>query len=217
MAQLNYKRFCSRLTCTYAHACIKCKVAHPACTCGIIWSRETWIPTVPTMRPNQHHFSRWDMGITVQMWYQGHFNWPDHLSLMLLAHNRECWDYSFQGHILPQCLIFGPKLDLWALGRTPINVLKLQELLLEYPKKSHATFLSEGFQSGFKLNFDGPRLPIDCNNLKSIKDNPEIAKETILHEVKLGRIAGPFTTKPILYMRCSQTGLVARKRVVIDW
>ena len=73
---------------------------------------------------------------------------------------------------------------------------------MEYPKKSDATFLSDGFQSGFKLNFEGPRLPIDCNNLKSIKDNPEIAKDKILHDVKLGRIAGPFTTKPISYMHC---------------
>ena len=80
-----------------------------------------------------------------------------------------------------------------------------------YPKKSDATFLSDGFQSGFKLNFEGPRIPIDCNNLKSIKDDPEIAKDKIMHEVKLGRIAGPFTTRPILYMRCSPIGLVAKK------
>ena len=112
---------------------------------------------------------------------------------------------------MPQGLIFGPKPDLWALGRTPINVPKLQELLLEYPKKSDATILSDGFQSGFKLNFEGPRIPIDCNNLKSIKDNPEIAKDKIMHEVKLGRIAGPFTTKPISYVRCSPIGLVAKK------
>ena len=82
---------------------------------------------------------------------------------------------------------------------------------MEYPKKSDATILSDGFQSGFKLNFEGPRIPIDCNNLKSIKDNPEIAKDKIMHEVKLGRIAGPFTTKPISYMRCSPIGLVAKK------
>ena len=140
--------------------------AHVVC----IWSRGTLIQTVPTMRPNQHHFSRWAMGITVQIWCPAHFNWPDHLSLMLLANKRECWDHSFQGHILLQGLIFGPKPDLRALGRTPINVPKLQELLLEYLKKSDATFLLNGFQSGFKLNFEGPRLPIDCNNLKSIKD-----------------------------------------------
>ena len=106
---------------------------------------------------------------------------------------------------------FRAQTSLWALGRTPINVSKLQELLLEYPKKSDATFLSGGFQSGFKLNFKGPRIPIDCNNLKSIKDNPEIAKIIIMHEVKLGRIASPFTTKPISYMRYSPTGLVAKK------
>ena len=33
--EYNYKGFCSRLTCTYAHTCIKCKVAHPACTCSM--------------------------------------------------------------------------------------------------------------------------------------------------------------------------------------
>ena len=109
-----------------------------------------------------------------------------------------------------QGLIFGPKPDLRALGRTPINVPKLQELLLEYPKKSDATFLLNGFQSGFKLNFEGPRLPIDCNNLKSIKDTRNSQRKN-LNEVKLGRIAGPFTTKPISYMSCFLIWLVAKK------
>ena len=88
---------------------------------------------------------------------------------------------------------------------------RLQELLLEYPKKDDATFLSDGFQYGFKLNFEGPRIPFECKNLKSVQDNPVLAKEKIMQEVKLGRIAGPFSTRPISYMRCSPIGLVPKK------
>ena len=88
---------------------------------------------------------------------------------------------------------------------------RLQELLLEYPKKVDAAFLSDGFQFGFKLNFEGPRIPLECHNLKSVQDNPGLAEEKIMQEVKLGRIAGPFSTKPISFMRCSQIGLVPKK------
>ena len=88
---------------------------------------------------------------------------------------------------------------------------RLQELLLEYPKKADAAFLSDGFQFGFKLNFEGPRIPLECHNLKSVQDNPGLAEEKIMQEVKLGRIAGPFSTKPISFMRCSPIGLVPKK------
>ena len=100
---------------------------------------------------------------------------------------------------------------MWARGRTPINVTRLQELLLEYSKKANAAFLSDGFQFGFKLNFEGQRIPLECHNPKSVQDNPGLAKEKIMQRVKLGRIAGPFSTKPIFFMRCSSIGLVPKK------
>lgn len=33
--EYNFKGVCSRLNCSYAHTCIKCKVSHPASTCGL--------------------------------------------------------------------------------------------------------------------------------------------------------------------------------------
>lgn len=33
--EYNFKGVCSRLNCSYAHICIKCKVSHPASTCGL--------------------------------------------------------------------------------------------------------------------------------------------------------------------------------------
>lgn len=84
-------------------------------------------------------------------------------------------------------------------------------MLVSYPKRQDAAFLSDGFSKGFKLQFEGPRIPIECKNLKSVVDNPEIAKENIMQEVNLGRIAGPFSTRPISNLRCSPIGLVEKK------
>ncbi|MBV2113348.1 MAG: hypothetical protein KUF82_20545 [Candidatus Thiodiazotropha sp. (ex Ctena orbiculata)] len=84
-------------------------------------------------------------------------------------------------------------------------------MLVDYPNKEDAAFLSDGFSLGFKLQFEGPRIPIECKNLKSVVDNPEIAEEKIKQEVNLGRIAGPFSKRPISNMRCSPIGLVEKK------
>jgi hypothetical protein len=51
--------------------------------------------------------------------------------------------------------------------------------LNNYPKKDIAGQLFEGFSSGFKINFHGPRLPIETNNLKSVLENPHIALEKV--------------------------------------
>jgi hypothetical protein len=33
----------------------------------------------------------------------------------------------------------------------------------------------EGFSSGFKINYHGPRLPVETKKLKSVLENPHIA------------------------------------------
>ena len=95
--EYSYKGFCSRLTCTYAHICIKCKVAHPACTCSMYLESKN-MNTNRTYNATQ----------------------PAPFQSLGYGHNPR---------------------------PTPINVPKLQELLLEYPKKSDAILLSDGFQT----------------------------------------------------------------------
>ena len=108
-------------------------------------------------------------------------------------------------------LDFAPSQDIWALGQTPINVKKLQQLLKDYPNKSDAVFLSEGFEFGFKLHYEGPRDSVESKNLKSVLQNEEFAKEKLEQEIALGRMAGPFPYKPISNLRFSPIGLVPKK------
>ena len=51
-------------------------------------------------------------------------------------------------------LDFAPSQDIWALGQTPINVQKLKQLFKDYPNKSDAVFLAEGFEFGFKPHYE---------------------------------------------------------------
>ena len=54
----------------------------------------------------------------------------------------------------------------------------------------------QGFQFGFRLGNKGPGLGGDSKNSKPVLQFPDAAKDKIISEVKLGRIAGPFLNKP---------------------
>ena len=93
---------------------------------------------------------------------------------------------------------------------SPINIHILNSLLIDYPNKSSAKFLSEGFSSGFRLEYNGIREARDSPNLKSIKLNPSAAAAKMSKEISLGRIAGPFVSKPIDKLIVSPIGLVPK-------
>lgn len=81
----------------------------------------------------------------------------------------------------------------------------------EYPDQLDAKFLLEGFSTGFRINYEGPRLSSSCKNLKSVLQNEDIAWEKVMEEVRMGRIAGPFSYKPISNLICSPMGLIPKK------
>lgn len=84
-------------------------------------------------------------------------------------------------------------------------------MLVLYPSVNDAKILSDGFEFGFRINYDGPRLAADCNNLKSVNEFETETEEKIMKEVALGRIAGPFSTRPMPNLRLSPIGLVKKK------
>ena len=49
--------------------------------------------------------------------------------------------------------------DVWKLGYSPICTNELDKALQNYPNTEIANLLSEGFRCGFKLHYDGPRVP----------------------------------------------------------
>ena len=72
-------------------------------------------------------------------------------------------------------------------------------------------FLLRGFTQGFSLNFHGTIKPFVCDNLKSFRLNPDVAKDKIDNELKLNRIAGPFKSPPFSNFHQSPLGLVPKR------
>jgi hypothetical protein len=101
--------------------------------------------------------------------------------------------------------------ELWALGQTPVNNDLLKFHLEGYDNQSDAKYLLDGFTFGFKLQYSGPRLPINSKNLKSVSYYPEVLRDKLLKEKQLGRILGPFNKKPLPNLRINPVGLVPKK------
>jgi len=100
---------------------------------------------------------------------------------------------------------------IYQLGKSPINLTSLSKFLSFYPNKSDSIELLKGFQQGFSLNYQGPRLPTDANNLPSARKYPDILQGKIDKDVEAGRIAGPFVSRPLPTLRISPLGLVPKK------
>lgn len=107
--------------------------------------------------------------------------------------------------------------DLRKLGYTPIKVAVLKKLLVDYPVKNDAHVLKEGFEFGFRINYEGPREVVNCVNLKSAYNFEQVTEEKIFKEVKLGRIAGPFSERPLKNLRLSPIGVVPKNSQSSDF
>ena len=79
-----------------------------------------------------------------------------------------------------------------------------------YDNASEANILSEGFQNGFRIDYEGPRQFYTCKNLKSAIENEEILLEKINTELSLKRFAGPYERPPFADLRVSPLGLVPK-------
>lgn len=102
------------------------------------------------------------------------------------------------------------KNELQCLAQTPVNLTNLRTELNNY-KHDDAKYIDNGFSNGFPIQYEGPRVATDANNLKSVRDNKIIAKEKIEKEISKGRVAGPFDVKPFIRFRVSPIGLVPKK------
>ena len=93
---------------------------------------------------------------------------------------------------------------------SPVNVKALEPWLMKYPDKSSAEVLLNGFSNGFKLGYMGERAPRDSPNLKSVKLDPETVLKKLDKEIGMGRIAGPFKSRPLERLMVSPIGLVPK-------
>ena len=96
------------------------------------------------------------------------------------------------------------------MGFTPVLVEQFKRELQGYDS-SLAEYLTSGFENGFSLCSDAPRVNLICKNLKSAIENPMIVSEKISKEISAGRVAGPFAEPPFENFRTSPIGLVPKK------
>lgn len=94
---------------------------------------------------------------------------------------------------------------------TPVTPIKVEKLIYYLKGYNGATFLIEGFQSGFHLGYTGPSTTSVSPNLKSCNEYPHIVAEKIQKEVLLGGVKGPFSVQPFPNMKISPIGIVPKK------
>ena len=88
-----------------------------------------------------------------------------------------------------------PIAQLQSVAPTPIKLDVLTKYLSIYPVMKDRIALLNGFTHGFRLGFTGTRSAREAPCLKSAIENPDIVKQKLDKELKLGRIAGPFRSK----------------------
>lgn len=74
-----------------------------------------------------------------------------------------------------------------------------------------AKYIVNGLEHGFKLRYSGPRIPIESNSKPLLGEKAKIAREKILKEISLGRIAGPFKEPPFPTFRTSPIAVIPKK------
>ena len=93
---------------------------------------------------------------------------------------------------------------------TPVNSDRLQFFLSGYIP-SLVELLSNGFNYGFPLHYEGPQDSSCAKNLLSAIQNPEAVDAKLDKEIAAHRIAGPYSSPPFPQFRISPLGLVPKK------
>ncbi|XP_073432884.1 uncharacterized protein [Dendrobates tinctorius] len=96
-------------------------------------------------------------------------------------------------------------------GVTPVRLEEMEHFLNEYPDRSAALLLRDGFRDGFKILSVDVEIKLSTKNLKSALQFPEVVSEKLSKEVLLGRMAGPFDAVPLANLRVSPLVVVPKK------
>ena len=85
----------------------------------------------------------------------------------------------------------------YSIGSSLICAREVEKSLSVYPFWNVKTELIQGLKHGFKLQYNGSRLPVQPKNSRSISENPYLVREKIFKEIDLGRVVGPFDYPPM--------------------
>ena len=94
---------------------------------------------------------------------------------------------------------------------TPVNPECLTQLLQDHPDQQLVNEVVNGFRHGFPLKYNGPHERRIHHNLKSAFQFPKQLQQHLDKEVSLGRMLGPFQSKPLDNLICSPVGMVPKK------
>lgn len=80
------------------------------------------------------------------------------------------------------------------------------------------SYVLDGLREGFKLGFDSPcPLRSGSRNKPSAFQHPRVIDEYLANEVRLGRVAGPFSRPPIPSLHVSSFGVIPKRGQAGKW
>ena len=94
---------------------------------------------------------------------------------------------------------------------TPVNPEHLTKLLQGHSNQQLVNEVVNGFRHGFSLKYNGPHEGRVHCNLKSAFQFPKQLQQCLDKEVSLGRMLGPFQSKPLDNLICLPVGMVPQK------
>ena len=94
---------------------------------------------------------------------------------------------------------------------TPLKVDQMRMLLQHHPQPAKVAYILEGLKHGFSLEYEGQRSFRAPDNLLSALIKPQLIRDRLAKEIKLGRMWGPFENPPFKHLMCSPVGLVPKK------
>ncbi|KAK6185677.1 hypothetical protein SNE40_007858 [Patella caerulea] len=106
--------------------------------------------------------------------------------------------------------------------KTPINMVKLEQLLEKHPDREFVSYLTNGLREGFNTGLNEvPKCSFECRNSLSAREQPDVVTALIEKEVNKGFLQGPFNSLPFAVYRVNAIGIAEgkyskKKRLIVD-
>jgi hypothetical protein len=95
---------------------------------------------------------------------------------------------------------------------TPVKLQVLRDLLYNCNYDVVETeYLLDSFSKGFSFFCEKTSFQMDCKNLKSALEKPDVISDKLCKELQANRIAGPFLDRPCKNVNVSPLGLCPKK------
>ena len=94
---------------------------------------------------------------------------------------------------------------------TPLRRSSCERELANHYDKAWVSWLLDGITNGVPIGYNGPQFLNIAHNLVSDLYHLGIVKEELSHEIKAGRVRGPFLEPPLPNFRTSGLGYVPKK------